>query len=72
MWGEELTKEEDVSHVFECYLTGEKNKNGVKVSKSSKFHWSVDNTKYVMKGYLQHNFTCKKHSLSMMSQDDKA
>jgi methylenetetrahydrofolate reductase (NADPH) len=31
MWGEELTKEEDVSHVFECYLTGEKNKNGVKV-----------------------------------------
>ena len=36
MWGEELTKEEDVSHVFECYLTGEKNKNGVKVSKRSR------------------------------------
>lgn len=32
MWGEELTNEEDVAHVFECYLTGEKNKNGVKVS----------------------------------------
>ena len=31
MWGEELARVEDVFHVFECYLTGEKNKNGVKV-----------------------------------------
>ena len=31
MWGEELTCPEDVCHVFECYITGEKNKNGVKV-----------------------------------------
>ena len=35
MWGEELSKEADVSHVFECYLTGEKNKNGVKVSEEA-------------------------------------
>ena len=32
MWGEELTSEEDVHHVFVCYITGKKNKNGVKVS----------------------------------------
>ena len=32
MWGEELRSEEDVFHAFVCYLTGEKNKNGVKVS----------------------------------------
>ena len=31
MWGEELEKEEDVFHVFECYITGAKNRNGVKV-----------------------------------------
>lgn len=31
MWGEELTCEEDVWSVFVCYLTGELNKNGVKV-----------------------------------------
>ena len=31
MWGEELTRDEDVSEVFECYLTGKKNRNGVKV-----------------------------------------
>ena len=31
MWGEELNCPEDVFHVFECYLTGNKNKNGVKV-----------------------------------------
>ena len=31
MWGEELLCEEDVYHVFECYITGKKNKNGVKV-----------------------------------------
>lgn len=31
MWGEELEKEEDVFHVFECYITGMKNRNGVKV-----------------------------------------
>jgi len=31
MWGEELTSEEDVYHVFVCYITGKKNKNGVKV-----------------------------------------
>ncbi|CAI8042483.1 Methylenetetrahydrofolate reductase [Geodia barretti] len=30
MWGEELNCPEDVFHVFECYLTGNKNKNGVK------------------------------------------
>ena len=32
MWGEELTGPDDVFHVFECYITGEKNRNGVKVS----------------------------------------
>ena len=31
MRGEELTCVEDVFHVFECYITGQKNKNGVKV-----------------------------------------
>ena len=31
MWGEELSCEEDVFHVFECYITGGKNRNGVKV-----------------------------------------
>ena len=31
MWGEELVAVDDVHHVFECYITGEKNKNGVKV-----------------------------------------
>ena len=31
MWGEELNCPEDVFHVFECYLTGNRNKNGVKV-----------------------------------------
>jgi hypothetical protein len=32
MWGEELACEEDVFRVFECYITGEKNRNGVKVT----------------------------------------
>lgn len=32
MWGEELGKEEDVYHVFECYITSKKNRNGVKVT----------------------------------------
>ena len=32
MWGEELTGPDDVFHVFEWYITGEKNRNGVKVS----------------------------------------
>ncbi len=31
MWGEELMCEEDVFDVFQCYVTGEKNRNGVKV-----------------------------------------
>ena len=31
MWGEELTSVGDVCDVFECYIRGEKNKNGVKV-----------------------------------------
>ena len=35
MWGEELTREEDVFEVFECYITGKKNRNGVKVSLSA-------------------------------------
>ena len=26
MWGEELTGPDDVFHVFECYITGEKNR----------------------------------------------
>ena len=30
MWGEELESVEDVCHVFECYISGKKNKNGVK------------------------------------------
>ncbi len=32
MWGEELTCEEDVFHVFQCYISNKKNINGVKVS----------------------------------------
>lgn len=32
MWGEELTGEESVFDVFTCYITGEPNKNGHKVS----------------------------------------
>lgn len=32
MWGEELTGEESVFEVFTCYITGEPNKNGYKVS----------------------------------------
>lgn len=32
MWGEELTCEESVFEVFTCYITGEPNKNGYKVS----------------------------------------
>lgn len=32
MWGEELTGEESVFEVFTCYITGEPNKNGHKVS----------------------------------------
>lgn len=32
MWGEELVAVSDVHHVFECYITGQKNKNGVKVT----------------------------------------
>ena len=31
MWGEELASEEDVYHVFQCYISNKKNKNGVKV-----------------------------------------
>ena len=31
MWGEELTCKEDVFHVFHCFITSHKNKNGVKV-----------------------------------------
>ncbi len=30
-WGEELNDEKDVWHVFECFISGEPNKNGVKV-----------------------------------------
>lgn len=42
MWGEELTCEEDVFHVFQCYITNMKNRNGVKV------WWgqSTDGSKY--------------------------
>lgn len=32
MWGEELTGEESVFEVFTCYITGEPNKNGHRVS----------------------------------------
>lgn len=32
MWGEELTGEESAFEVFTCYITGEPNKNGHKVS----------------------------------------
>lgn len=32
MWNETLTCEKDVFEVFECYISGKKNKNGVKVS----------------------------------------
>lgn len=32
MWGEELTGEESVFEVFTCYITGEPNRNGYKVS----------------------------------------
>ena len=32
MWMESLTCERDVFDVFKCYISGEKNKNGVKVS----------------------------------------
>ncbi|XP_069731018.1 methylenetetrahydrofolate reductase (NADPH) isoform X2 [Phaenicophaeus curvirostris] len=32
MWGEELTSEESVFEVFTCYITGEPNKNGYKVT----------------------------------------
>lgn len=35
MWGEELTGEESVFEVFTCYITGEPNKNGHKVSDGS-------------------------------------
>lgn len=34
MWGEELTSEESVFEVFTCYISGEHNKNGHKVSDS--------------------------------------
>ena len=34
MWGEELTCEEDVWKVFYCYLTGEPNSGGHKVSRT--------------------------------------
>lgn len=34
MWGEELTCEESVFEVFTCYITGEPNRNGYKVSES--------------------------------------
>lgn len=33
MWGHELTNEEDIWHVFYCYVTGSKNKYGNLVSK---------------------------------------
>ena len=39
MWGEELTCEEDVFHVFQCYITNTKNRNGVKVCMGSKYKW---------------------------------
>ncbi|XP_044301436.1 methylenetetrahydrofolate reductase [Varanus komodoensis] len=32
MWGEELTSEESVFEVFRCYITGEPNRNGHKVT----------------------------------------
>ena len=32
MWMESLACERDVFDVFKCYISGEKNKNGVKVS----------------------------------------
>ena len=37
MWGEELQTIDDVCHVFECYISGKKNKNGVKVQKEVLF-----------------------------------
>jgi hypothetical protein len=33
MWGETIESEKDVWNVFTCYLTGEPNKKGVKVSR---------------------------------------
>lgn len=32
MWGEELTREEDVFEVFRCYISGERSDSGVKVT----------------------------------------
>lgn len=32
MWGEELTKVEDIFEVFRCYISGESNKAGIKVT----------------------------------------
>jgi len=34
MWMESLTCEQDVFDVFKCYISGQKNRNGVKVSKA--------------------------------------
>lgn len=39
MWGEELGCEEDVFHVFQCFITNKKNRNGVKVTS---IPWSDD------------------------------
>lgn len=44
MWGEELTGEESVFEVFTCYITGEPNRNGYKVSESPEGMVSVAQT----------------------------
>jgi methylenetetrahydrofolate reductase (NADPH) len=33
MWGEELCSEQDVWDVFHCYLSGQPNKSGCKITK---------------------------------------
>jgi hypothetical protein len=40
MWGKELKDEKDVWNVFYSYLTGEVNKDGVKVSRR-KGQWKI-------------------------------
>ena len=66
MWGHELNSEEDVWNIFYCYLSGQLNKSGIKVTKMP---WNDENlsseTLYLQEKLSEFN---KKGVLTINSQ----
>ena len=66
MWGHELNSVEDVWNIFYCYLSGQPNKSGIKVTKMP---WNDENlsseTSYLQEKLSEFN---KKGVLTINSQ----